>query len=70
MRLAIIEGIGGFIAEYLIGSFVCFVLSPMVWLISLPFILMIALFRRGRYGVVVVDMLASVNSVWRNWGLV
>jgi hypothetical protein len=67
MILIVIENILGFLVENLIVGFVCFILSPVVWLISLPFILIIALFRRGQYGVIVVDMLASVNSLWR-WG--
>ena len=70
MILTVIEGVLGFLVENLIVGFVCFILSPIVWLISLPFILVIALFRRGKYGVLVVDMLASVNSLWRYLGLI
>jgi hypothetical protein len=66
--MILIETILGFIAEYIIVSFVCYVLSPIVWLVCLPFILIIALFRRGRYNAAVIDMLACVNSLWR-WGI-
>jgi hypothetical protein len=37
------------------------VLLLVMWLVSLPFILFIALFRRERYGLVVTDMLLSVH---------
>jgi hypothetical protein len=68
MILIVIESILSFIIEAIITSFVCFILSPIVWLICLPFILIIALFRRGKYGVMVVDMLASVDFFWGYWG--
>jgi hypothetical protein len=68
MILNIIEAILGFVFENLIITFVCYVLSPIVWLICLPFILVIALFKRGSYGLAVVDLLGSVNSLWR-WGI-
>ena len=66
--MIIIEAIFGFIVECLVVTFVCYILSPIVWLICLPFILIIALFCRGKYGANVTEMLASVNSVWR-WGI-
>jgi uncharacterized membrane protein YvlD (DUF360 family) len=64
----VIEGVFRFFIEELIVGLVCYILSPLAWLISLPFILIIALFRRGQYDVAVVDMLGSVNSLWR-WGI-
>jgi hypothetical protein len=68
MILVVIEGILGVLIESLMVCFVCFILSPIVWLISLPFILIFALFRRGKYDANVIEMLTSVNSVWR-WGI-
>ena len=68
MILMVIEGIFGFLIENLIVGFVCFILSPIVWIASLPFILIIALFCRGKYGANVIELLNSVNSLWR-WGI-
>jgi hypothetical protein len=67
MLLVIIENVLGFIIESVIFSLVCFILSPVVWLLFLPFILIIALFRRGQYVILVIEMLGSVNFYWRNW---
>ena len=68
MILNVIEGILGFLVENLIVGFVCFMLSPIVWITSLPFILIIALFCRGEYSANVIEMLSSVNFLWR-WGI-
>ncbi len=68
MILTVIEGIFGFLIENLIVCFVCFIISPTVWLVSLPFILIIALFCRGKYGANVIEMLTSVNFIW-HWGI-
>jgi hypothetical protein len=38
-------------------------------LVSLPFILIIALFRRERYSFAVTSMLTTVYCAWRDWGL-
>lgn len=67
MILIVIEAILGFLIESLIIDFVCYILAPIAWLVCLPFILVIALFKRGPYGLAVVDMLVSVNCFWR-WG--
>jgi hypothetical protein len=64
-----VEGILGFIIECLLGLFWWIILFPVVWLVSLPFILVIALFRRERYSLAVTDMLASVDCFWSDWGL-
>lgn len=66
--MMLLEAILGFIVENLIFAFVCYVLSPIGWIVSLPFILIIALFRRGKYDINVVEMFTSVNSLWR-WGI-
>lgn len=42
-------------------------LQPLAWLLSLPFILIIALFRRGDYVSTVAGMLAGVSRFWGFW---
>ena len=69
MLQAITEGVLGFIIECLIGILWWIILFPVVWLVSLPFILVIALFRRQPYGFAVASMLTSVHLFWREWGL-
>jgi len=58
------------IADYLIDLLTWYVLFPVVWLVSLPFILVLALFRRGRYGDAVIDMLSSVHYFWQTFGII
>lgn len=70
MFLTIIENILGFIIESIFFAIIGFILSPVVWLLSLPFILIIALFRRGKYEALVAEMIGSVNYYWRSlWRL-
>jgi hypothetical protein len=69
MFQTIFEGLLGFVAECLIGLVWRIILFPVVWLVSLPFILMIALFRRERYNIAVTNMLSSVDYFWRECGL-
>jgi len=69
MIQGVVEGVLGFIVECLISLIWWFILFPVAWLVSLPFILMIALFRRERYSVAVTSMLTSVHCFWRDWGL-
>jgi hypothetical protein len=69
MWQTIVEAVLEFLAEWLIALFWWIILFPVVWLVSLPFILVIALFRRGRYDIVVTNMLSSVDCFWREWGL-
>lgn len=69
MFQTIFEGLLGFVAECLIGLFWWIILFPIVWLVSSPFILVIALFRRERYDIAVTNMLSSVDLFWREWGL-
>jgi len=66
--MILLEAILGFIVESIIFTFLCYILSPIVWIASLPFILIIALFRRGNYDANVNEMLTSVNFFWR-WGM-
>jgi hypothetical protein len=63
--MILIEAILGFVVESFIFAFVCYLLCPIVWIASLPFILIIALFCRGKFGDNVIEMLSSVNSLWR-----
>ena len=64
----VMEGIWGFIGECLVSLFWWFLLFPVVWLVSLPFILIIALFRRERYSIAVGSMLVAVHCAWSDWG--
>lgn len=41
---------------------------PVVWIVSLPFILLLALFNRKPYRRAVVDMFISVHEFWSDWG--
>ncbi|HEY3857006.1 MAG TPA: hypothetical protein VGO67_21695 [Verrucomicrobiae bacterium] len=64
-------------AEFILGSltdlFLGFVwwilLFPVIWLASLPFILVFALFERERYGYAVGRMILNVHWFWSEWGL-
>jgi len=69
MIQVVIEGVFGFILECLISLFWWIILFPVVWLVSLPIILIIALFRRGSYSFAVTSMLTSVHCFWCDWGL-
>jgi hypothetical protein len=66
---SVMEGVLGFIVECLISLFWWFILFPVLWLVSLPFVLIIALFRRERYCFAVTSMLTTVHCAWRDWGL-
>jgi hypothetical protein len=69
MWQTIAEAVLEILAEWLIALFWWIILFPVVWLVSLPFILVIALFRRERYDIAVTNMLSSVDYFWREWGL-
>ena len=69
MLHTVIESVLGLVLEILIALLWWFVLFPVVWLVSLPFILVIALFRRERYSFAVTDMLYSVHCFWKEWGM-
>lgn len=68
MLEAIAEGIFGFIIECFISIFWWIILFPVIWLVSLPLIMGIALFRREPYGYAVASMMTSVHIFWRDWG--
>lgn len=69
MWQTIVEVVLEFMAEWLVSLLWWIILLPVVWLVSLPFILLIALFRRERYDIAVINMLTSVDCFWRDWGL-
>ena len=69
MIQTVIEEVFGFLVECLIGLFWWFILFPVVWVVSFPFILVIALFRREDYGLSVANMLSTVHCAWRDWGI-
>jgi hypothetical protein len=69
MLQAVIELFFGFIFDGLISMLWWLILFPVVWLVSLPFILTIALFRTEPYGFAVTKMLYSVHFAWRDLGL-
>jgi hypothetical protein len=69
MFQAIIEFTSGVIV-YLVFAFLWWIiLFPVVWLVSLPFILVFAPVRREPYHVAVIDMFTSVHHFWRDYGL-
>jgi hypothetical protein len=69
MLEVMVEGIFGFLVDWFIAIFWWLLLFPVIWLSTLPFILVIALFRPGKYSLVVSGMLYSVHSFWRDWGI-
>jgi hypothetical protein len=66
---AVIEAVLGFALEFLFARLWWILLFPVVWLVSLPFILVIALFWRVRYSFAVIEMLTSVHCFWKEWGI-
>jgi hypothetical protein len=66
---AVIEAVLGFVLEFLFDLLWWIFLFPVVWLVSLPFILVIALFWRVRYSFAVIEMLTSVHCFWKGWGI-
>lgn len=69
MMHSVIAGVLGFALEFLFSLLWWIVLFPVVWLVSLAFILVIALFQQGRYRFAVTDGLAAVHDYWKEWGL-
>ncbi len=69
MLASIFEVVFGFVLENCLAILCAFVLLPAVWLASLPFILVIALFRREPYGFAVTDLFASVHEFWLKRGM-
>jgi predicted ferric reductase len=70
MLEAILESFFGFVIECLIALSWWVLLFPVVWLVSLPFILTISLFRRQPYGLAVTEMLTSVHIFWGETGMI
>ncbi len=69
MLTSLMELVLGFIVECLLSLLWWFLLFPVVWLVSLPFILIMARFRPQPYGLAVTGMLTTVHCAWRDWGL-
>jgi hypothetical protein len=70
---AIMSAVAEILVEGILGM-LCWLLRwlvflPVVWLVSAPFILVIAVFRRERYGAAVFEMFASVYRFWKEWGI-
>jgi hypothetical protein len=65
MFQAVLELIWEFIVDWLLGFIWRLLLFPVVWLISLPFILVISMFGPRPYWLSVRNMLASVHVFWR-----
>jgi hypothetical protein len=62
--------IAAVVVDYVMTILWWFILFPVACLVSLPFILVLALFRRGKYGIAVVDMFTSIHRFWRDCNLV
>ena len=58
-----------FVIWCLLGFLWWFILFPVVWLVSTPFILILAVFSRKQYKHAVFDMFDSVHGFWIDWGL-
>jgi hypothetical protein len=69
MMSAGIEAVLGFVLEFLIALLWWIILFPVVWLVSLPFVLVIALLRSEQYHLAVIDMFTSVHCFWKEWGI-
>lgn len=65
----VLESFLGFIIECLLALSWWCIFFPVVWFLLLPFILVIALFRKGPYGFSVAVMLTDVHMFWRRIGL-
>jgi hypothetical protein len=68
MLHAVFEVFLEIVLELLGSLFWWIVLFPVVWVVSLPFILVLALSRRERYGVAIGEMLVSVHDFWAEMG--
>lgn len=58
-----------FFVDALLGLLWWVILLPVVWLASLPFILVISLFRPRRYLEEVWTLLFAVTELWRDYGV-
>jgi hypothetical protein len=52
----------------MIGIVWWLLLFPVVWLVSAPLILVLAVFSRQPYLVAVQQMMFSVHFFWKRWG--
>ena len=54
---------------FLLGLIWWIVLFPLVYLVCVPFILILAIFQKGRYWHAVGNMFRSVKNFWEEWGI-
>ncbi len=54
--------------EIVFSLFWWIVLFPVVWLVSVPIVLVAALFRREPYRVAVFESFLAVHRFWVDWG--
>jgi hypothetical protein len=66
---AILEFFAEALIQLLLTLFWWLIGFPIIWLASLPFILLFAIFSSKPYRGAVFDMLASVSQFWAGWGL-
>jgi hypothetical protein len=66
---AIPEILMEYVFSFLIALLWWFLLFPVVWLASVPFILISALFSRESYGTTVFNRFLSVHHFWKEWGM-
>ena len=59
-----------FIVESVLGFVWWILLFPAVWLISAPFVLVIAAFQPRPYMYSVSDGFSAVTHFWNEWGIV
>jgi len=57
-----------FVGRLILALILLFVLLPVAWILSAPFILIGAAFARGTYGANVRQSFKAVSKVWLNWG--
>ena len=56
------------VLRFLGGLIFWIVMFPVVWLVSLPCVMVIALFRAQPYMDSVFDMMTDVHDCWKAWG--
>jgi hypothetical protein len=56
------------VVELVFSLFWWIILFPVVWLVSVPFVLVVALFRREPYRVAVFECFLAIHRFWVEWG--
>ena len=57
-----------FVGRLILALILLFVLLPVAWILSTPFILIGAAFANGTYGLNVRQNFKAVSKIWLNWG--